>query len=185
MAERGDRIPATPLVSVEFPGYVKNIEKVIDCLGGMEKISQACYAAYLSDLEANNKLGPKLPANLNAIDRNPAIELRFRPNDPLAHPASGINSSVKRVLLKLTVDDDDGTIENTEVVGSIGSSFMFDGMADFQVNPARPARRYTVSTILNSLDCSRFLAGIQRSTRGWTNRFVNHAVQNISLIYLS
>lgn len=40
-------IPSDSFLCVEYPGYVKNIDKVLETLGGVEKVSTVLYNSIL------------------------------------------------------------------------------------------------------------------------------------------
>ncbi|TPX55541.1 hypothetical protein PhCBS80983_g05232 [Powellomyces hirtus] len=63
---------------VEYPGYVKNPEKVLATLGGAEAIEKA----FADDLNV--------------------LELRYRPDDPFSHPINGEIIHTANILLRVT-----------------------------------------------------------------------------------
>ncbi|CAG8484210.1 5336_t:CDS:10 [Acaulospora colombiana] len=69
-------IPPNQLFAVEYPGYVKNIDKVLQTLGGQRGLKKA----------VNEDL----------------MELRFRPGDPFCHPINGDVIPTSNLLLKVT-----------------------------------------------------------------------------------
>ncbi|ORZ17950.1 RNA polymerase III transcription factor IIIC subunit-domain-containing protein [Absidia repens] len=106
----GDR----KFLCVEYPGIVKNIDRVLETLGGERAISQA----------------------YGSSDSEP-LELRYRPKDPFCHAINGSMVPSSRVLVKVTrrrrkdQPEDEGQL-TTEVVGTIPQTCRFRGMADFQ-----------------------------------------------------
>ncbi|CAO3598157.1 unnamed protein product [Absidia cylindrospora] len=114
-----ERAPVYPVgdrkfLCVEYPGIVKNIDRVLETLGGEKAISQA--------------YGSK--------DGEP-LELRYRPKDPFCHVINGSIVPSSRVLVKVTrrrrkdQPEDEGQL-TTEVMGTIPQTCPFRGMADFQ-----------------------------------------------------
>ncbi|KAJ2382522.1 tau 95 subunit of transcription factor TFIIIC, partial [Coemansia sp. RSA 2603] len=59
-------LPQRSVLSVEYPGYVKDAEKAIKSLGGREKLSR----------DVSQGIGAQL-------------ELRYRYDDPTSHPIEG------------------------------------------------------------------------------------------------
>ncbi|CAG8594178.1 8576_t:CDS:2 [Acaulospora morrowiae] len=120
-------IPSQQLFSVEYPGYVKNIDKVLQTLGGQRGLKKA----------VNEDL----------------MELRFRPGDPFCHPINGDVIPTSNLLLKVTwkrkkrkthvsqkiLDDhtDNGDVKDVDfkVIGIISKTCRFRGMADYQFVP--------------------------------------------------
>jgi len=132
MASGGNR-KLRQFVCVEYPGYVKNVDKMIETLGGMEKISEV----YCED--------------------NRRMELRFRPTDFYCKPTCGERHNVTSILLKVvrrkkkkksqkldecvetnpSANDQEGsdaTIQ-TELLGVVHTKYKFNNMCDFQYVP--------------------------------------------------
>ncbi|XP_028317974.1 general transcription factor 3C polypeptide 5 [Gouania willdenowi] len=105
-------IKESRLMCVEYPAVVNNVDKMLNTLGGEETIS-------------------KLFAHPNR-----RLELRFRPQDPFCHSLCGNRFSSSNILIKVKrrvrkKDRSDVEIQ-TEVLGVIGTTYRFQGMADFQ-----------------------------------------------------
>lgn len=64
-------------VCVEYPGYVKNVDKMLETLGGEEKLSKTYF---------NSKR---------------RVELHFRPDDPYCHSVCGDLVPSRAVVLKV------------------------------------------------------------------------------------
>ncbi|SAM09234.1 hypothetical protein [Absidia glauca] len=107
-------IPNRRFLCVEYPGAVKNIDRVLETLGGEKSIAQA--------------YGSK---------EDNVVELRYRPKDPFCHPINGSIVPTSQVLVKVTrrrkknQPEDQGQL-STEIVGTIPQTCRFRGMADFQ-----------------------------------------------------
>ncbi|CAG8510837.1 483_t:CDS:10 [Ambispora gerdemannii] len=133
-------IPDKQFFVVEYPGRVKNIDKVLKTLGGQRGLNRA-------------------------INEN-LVELRYRVNDPFCHPINGDIVPTANFLVKVTRrrkkqkknDNDsnshqresDTTDESNikyEVMGIISKTCRFRGMADFQyiVNANNPIRDFRKS----------------------------------------
>ncbi|KAI8083091.1 RNA polymerase III transcription factor IIIC subunit-domain-containing protein [Halteromyces radiatus] len=117
---------------VEYPGVVKNIDRVLQTFGGEKAVSQVY----------KNK-------------ENNVLELRYRPNDPFCHTINGSIVPSSRVLVKVTrrrrkdQPEDPGQI-TTELIGTIPQTCRFRGMADFQYlvpkdDPSRKLRSALVT----------------------------------------
>ncbi|KAJ2238223.1 tau 95 subunit of transcription factor TFIIIC [Coemansia sp. RSA 1722] len=119
-AERS-QIPQRTVLSVEYPGYIKDAEKAIRSLGGREKLAR----------DVSEDTGARL-------------ELRYRYNDPTSHPISGEIVPTQNVLIKVTrrikrakgASKDKSTEISTEtsaeIVGIIEKTARFRKLADFQ-----------------------------------------------------
>lgn len=105
------------LILIEYPGVVKNVDKMLETLGGM--------------------------ANLKKVFSNSSLrlQLKFRPNDPFAHCAIAdklqTNSLWVRTSKKrLTYADGSTEIKyETSIVGVIEATYRFQTLADFQWLP--------------------------------------------------
>ncbi|XP_004075167.1 general transcription factor 3C polypeptide 5 isoform X1 [Oryzias latipes] len=100
------------LVCVEYPAVVHNTDKMLDTLGGEQAVSKTF------------------------ADPNRRLELRFRPQDPFCHSACGNRLSSSNILLRVRrrvrrKDPKDAEIQ-MDVVGIIGTTYKFQGLADFQ-----------------------------------------------------
>ncbi|XP_068430354.1 general transcription factor 3C polypeptide 5 [Clinocottus analis] len=100
------------LVCVEYPAVVNNADKMLETLGGEKAVSKTF------------------------AHPNRRLELRFRPQDPFCHslcgnrfPSSNLVLKVRRLVRKK--DRKDAKIQ-MEILGVIGTTYKFQGMADFQ-----------------------------------------------------
>eukprot|EP00794_Sanderia_malayensis_P015747 gene15747-17336_t len=118
----------TRLLCIEYPGYVRNVDKMLQTLGGLDKISDTYF---------NTKR---------------RIELHFRPEDPYCHSVCGDLHSARGVLLKVkrrrrktniatssTSAVQDQQQQETqewnyeqEVVGIVHSTYKFTSLVDYQ-----------------------------------------------------
>lgn len=71
-------LPTNEVFLVQYPGYVKNIDKVFRTLGGQHALNKA----------VNDEPG--------------VLELHFRPGDPFSHPINGDVIATTNLLLKVT-----------------------------------------------------------------------------------
>ncbi|KAL1203278.1 hypothetical protein V5N11_031873 [Cardamine amara subsp. amara] len=115
-------LPSKEAFVVHFPGYPSSIPRAIETLGGIQGISQARESI-------SNKL-----------------ELRFRPEDPYAHPALGEQRPCNGFLLRISKKDikkpvlatsdvcleEASPVLSADIVAHVSESFQFDGMADYQ-----------------------------------------------------
>ncbi|KAJ2375180.1 tau 95 subunit of transcription factor TFIIIC [Coemansia sp. RSA 2607] len=113
-------LPQRSVLSVEYPGYVKDAEKAIKSLGGREKLSR----------DVSQGIGAQL-------------ELRYRYDDPTSHPIEGEIVPTHNVLIKVTrrirrpkgaPKDSPGETVGTsaKIVGVIEKTARFRKLADFQ-----------------------------------------------------
>ena len=63
--------------SVEYPGYVKNVDRALASLGGEKALTEA-------------------------LTRETNVKLRYRPNDPFSHPIQGRILPTAKLLVKVT-----------------------------------------------------------------------------------
>ncbi|XP_002738728.1 general transcription factor 3C polypeptide 5-like [Saccoglossus kowalevskii] len=108
-------------VCIEYPGFVKNVDKMLSTLGGEDIISKI------------------------HCDPSRRLELRFRPDDPYCHPACGNRYATTSVLLKVTkrtrkpkAGQTDSAVETqykSEILGSVDTTYRFQGLADYQYLP--------------------------------------------------
>eukprot|EP00066_Takifugu_rubripes_P028736 XP_011618002.1 PREDICTED: general transcription factor 3C polypeptide 5 [Takifugu rubripes] len=99
-------------VCVEYPAVVTNVDKMLETLGGEEKLSKTF--AY----------------------SNRRLELRFRPQDPFCHSLCGNRFSSSNLILRVRRrvrknNPKDAEI-HMDILGVIGTTYKFQGMADFQ-----------------------------------------------------
>uniref|UniRef100_A0A3Q3X0S4 Uncharacterized protein n=1 Tax=Mola mola TaxID=94237 RepID=A0A3Q3X0S4_MOLML len=103
---------ANKLVCVEYPALVTSVDKMLETLGGEQAVS-------------------KTFANPNR-----RLELRYRPQDPFCHPLCGNRFTSSNLLLRVRRrvrkrDPKDAEI-HMDILGVIGTTYKFQGMADFQ-----------------------------------------------------
>ncbi|XP_059894075.1 general transcription factor 3C polypeptide 5 isoform X1 [Gadus macrocephalus] len=100
------------LVCIEYPALIANVDKMLETIGG-EKVLSKTYA-----------------------DPNRRLELRYRPKDPFCHSLCGnrfpSNNLLLRVRRRVRKKDPQDTQLHMEVLGVIGTTYKFQGMADFQ-----------------------------------------------------
>ncbi|XP_068191280.1 general transcription factor 3C polypeptide 5 [Antennarius striatus] len=102
----------TRLVCVEYPALVTDVDKMLETLGGENTVSKTF--------------------------ANPSrrLELRYRPQDPFCHPLCGNRLSSSSLLLRVRrrvrkKNPKDVEI-HMDVLGVIGTTYRFQGLADFQ-----------------------------------------------------
>uniref|UniRef100_A0A4W4E5G2 Transcription factor IIIC subunit 5 HTH domain-containing protein n=1 Tax=Electrophorus electricus TaxID=8005 RepID=A0A4W4E5G2_ELEEL len=100
------------LVCVEYPGFVISVDNMLDSVGGEQALTKT-YA-----------------------DSSKRLELRFRPKDPYCHPVCGNRYSSNNLLLRVCRRKRKGSSGEAhitmEILGLIGTTYKFQGMADFQ-----------------------------------------------------
>ena len=103
-------VPVRQAFLVEYPGYIRDPDSVVETLGGVDSLTAASQGG------------------------DTVLQLNFRPHDPLAHPIYAERQTTKGLLLKLcrtTADSGEGGV-TAEIVASVHSKFTFTGMADYQ-----------------------------------------------------
>lgn len=109
----------TELVSVEYPGIVKNLDKMMETLGGIDKLKRTF------------------------DDPTSRLELFPRPKDVFSHPLMGDRVNTNNLLVKCIrekVVDSSGTVSyvyKPTIVGIITISYKFKSLADFQFFPMK------------------------------------------------
>ena len=109
--------PARPsLVCVEYPGMVRDVSAMIETLGGLDNIGRV------------------------VSEPNLRLELRFRPDDVFCKPTCGerstdTNSFLLRVKRMRNKKDPTKTKIETEIVGTVATTFKFQNLCDFQYLP--------------------------------------------------
>ena len=101
------------LVGVDLPVLCSSPLTAVGMLGGMDRVETACKGGYRK------------------------LQFRFRPGDELSIPMpSQHKQPTSRLLLRVKVRRDRATgrrrVAGAEVVGSVGASFGFNTLADFQ-----------------------------------------------------
>ncbi|XP_037609457.1 general transcription factor 3C polypeptide 5 [Sebastes umbrosus] len=100
------------LVCVEYPGVVTSEDKMLETLGGEKGVT-------------------KTFANPNR-----RLELRYRPQDPFCHSLCGnrfpSSNLVLRVRRRVRKKDPKDAEIHMDILGVIGTTYKFQGMADFQ-----------------------------------------------------
>ena len=104
------------LVCVEYPGMVKDVSAMIETLGGLDNIGRV------------------------VSEPNRRLELRFRPDDVFCKPTCGerctdTNSFLLRVKRMRNKRDPTKTKIETEIVGTVATTFKFQNLCDFQYLP--------------------------------------------------
>ncbi|XP_010892267.1 general transcription factor 3C polypeptide 5 [Esox lucius] len=100
------------LVCVEYPAIISNVDKMMETVGGIQGVSKA-YG-----------------------DPSRRLELRFRPRDPFCHPVCGNRYPSTNLLLCVKkrvrkCNPEEAQID-MKILGVIGTTYKFQGMADFQ-----------------------------------------------------
>ena len=107
------------LMSVEFPGVVNNLERMMSMIGGHE-----CLESVFNSCSSR-------------------LQLRFRPQDVYCHAVHGDRVAVQQILVKFRrklVTYDDGSTEEVteaETLGVLDSSYVFQSLCDFQYLPMK------------------------------------------------
>lgn len=101
------------LYMIEYPGFVKNPDKALATLGGMESIEK------VFDSQKDR------------------MELKFRKSDPFSHPAYGDRVPKKCLVLRIqkVKSETQEAPYSLTVVGKIQTSFKFETLAEFQWLP--------------------------------------------------
>ncbi|KAL1915198.1 uncharacterized protein VTP21DRAFT_7474 [Calcarisporiella thermophila] len=154
--EKAERIPLPKLelISIEYPGYVRNLNKVLTTLGGLKSLSRVA-SGYDS------------------------LELRYRPKDPFSHPIHGDVVPTANLLMKVTrrrkkkegklIEGDRGEIK-AEIVGLVTRTCRFRALADYQYipdadDPVAKLRRDIENADINAILSYDFKLGPEGDSR--------------------
>ncbi|KAK5607720.1 hypothetical protein CRENBAI_013342, partial [Crenichthys baileyi] len=100
------------LVCVEYPAVVTSVERMLETLGGEQAVAKTF------------------------SDPTKRLELRFRPQDPFCHSVCGnrlpSSNLLLRVRRRVRKKDPKDVQMQMDIVGIIGTTYKFHGMADFQ-----------------------------------------------------
>eukprot|EP00798_Chlamydomonas_sp_ICE-L_P025869 gene25869-11539_t len=111
------KVPDATYVAVEYPGYVRNMERAMETLGGLPSVA-AAMSAQASYLKVN-----------------------YRPDDPNSHPILGDRKESRNLLLRIsrkrgTAGGSEGDEAPTvKCVARVNTTFRFDGLCDYQYLP--------------------------------------------------
>lgn len=113
---------------IEYPGLVKNIDKMISTLGGMNKISRvSCTQIYkFIRTKFYNKLCFQALGG-----ENKRLELRYHPDNPFNKPLSGDSSKRTGLLLSIKVrkskrNPSKPPLYTVKIMGYVTKSFTFE-----------------------------------------------------------
>lgn len=105
------------LIGIEYPGLVKNVDKMVETLGGENELSRA-------------------------FEQKQKLQLKFAPKNLYCKPAiSTEQEEVTGMVLKLRVkkikDNPEKKIEylSAELVGTVKSMYRFNNFSDYQYLP--------------------------------------------------
>ncbi|CAN7993076.1 unnamed protein product [Ixodes hexagonus] len=105
-------VKSRKLVLVEYPGIVRNVDKMLRTLGGVDEISEA------------------------HSDPCRRLELKFRPDDPYCKSAYANRFNASCLLLKVKRNrSKDGESYSVSIEGTVSTVYKFRGMVDFQFLP--------------------------------------------------
>ncbi len=110
---------SSPLVCIEYPGKVNNVDRMVETLGGSDNVARVCQ------------------------ETNRRMELRFRPDDVFCKPTCGERVKqtafllkVKRMRRKRDSKKDGRQFKmKTEILGAVETTFKFSNLCDFQYLP--------------------------------------------------
>eukprot|EP00124_Ichthyophonus_hoferi_P000653 Ihof_evm24s25 gene=Ihof_evmTU24s25 len=127
------------VVCVEYPGYVKNIDKVLDTLGGIKKLRRRIHT------------------------ETEGIELWYRPKEYMTHAIVGEKTNTTNLLLTIRrrkVKGNSAPSENkfqSEVTGVIRLTYRFQGMAEYEVLPPMGFKRPKMPETLSDFNLASII----------------------------
>ncbi len=111
-------VPTTSYSAVEYPGYVRNVDRAMQTLGGGEAIA----------------------ASLRT--QSSFLKLAFRPEDPSSHPLFGDRQEThNHLLLRISRrrGAPEGEAPSVSIAARVPVTFRFGGLCDFQFLPVADA----------------------------------------------
>lgn len=103
------KVPRTSGVAIFYPGYIQNVDKAVESLGGEETLHTALQ------------------------DAAGFLKLRLRPDDQHSHPLFGERQQETGLVLRISRPRGQPDAEPTvTVVSRVHASYAFNGMADYQ-----------------------------------------------------
>ncbi|KAF8362704.1 tftc-5 [Pristionchus pacificus] len=107
------------LVMISYPGIIKNVDKALETLGGLNSITQAYF---------NNR----------------PLELRHTPMNPYTSCLAAerkmegkLTSGTLHMAIRVKRKKKDPSVVKAECIGLVGTQFKFDSLCDFQYLPIR------------------------------------------------
>lgn len=104
------------LVGIEYPAFVKNVDKMMETLGGIEELSKE-------------------------FTENQRVQLKFHPKNVYCKPTFGDRIECTGLLLKVKIrkskkhPEQKPEILSTDIVGQVTSMYKFTSMCDYQYLP--------------------------------------------------
>ena len=103
------KVPRTSAIAIHYPGYIKNLDKALDSLGGEESLHKALQEA------------------------TGFLKLRLRPEDQHSHPLFGERQQESGYVLRISHPRSQPDAEPTiQIVSRVHAGYVFTGMADYQ-----------------------------------------------------
>lgn len=127
------------LVLVEYPGIVQNVEKMINTLGGIRKISEV--------FSTENK----------------RLELRYHPENPYNKPANGdayrggngilfkVKIKKRRIKTENQPNQTSKSVADVTILGQVSKVYRFNSLCDFQYLPLMKDPNKEMRFVLNEL----------------------------------
>eukprot|EP00878_Enallax_costatus_P021931 GHUV01023244.1.p1 GENE.GHUV01023244.1~~GHUV01023244.1.p1 ORF type:complete len:185 (+),score=16.49 GHUV01023244.1:261-815(+) len=103
------KVPRTSAIAIHYPGYIQNLDKALDSLGGEENLHKALQEA----------------AGF--------LKLRLRPEDQHSHPLFGERQQETGYVLRISRPRSQPDAEPTiQIVSRVHAGYVCTGMADYQ-----------------------------------------------------
>ncbi|XP_064458696.1 general transcription factor 3C polypeptide 5-like [Ornithodoros turicata] len=115
------------LMLVEYPAIVKNVDKMLESLGGIGEVSKT-YS-----------------------DPTRRLEVKFRPDDPYSKSAYANRYQTSCLLLKVKKNKSEKEPYAVSIEGTINTVYKFRGMVDFQFLPMERKGDGTYQSLLDTI----------------------------------
>ncbi|GAA5808263.1 hypothetical protein MFLAVUS_001651 [Mucor flavus] len=122
--------------SIEYPGYVKRVERALETLGGEKALTEA-------------------------LNTNSTVDLKYRPKDPFSHAIKGQILPASKLLVKVTrrvkKNKEAETKWEIKVEGVITNTLRFRNLADFQFLVPKDDKVYQLKEALMKGDVQKII----------------------------
>lgn len=124
------------ILAIEYPGIVKNVDYMLETLGGLTNISKV--VSFIRNFtQSESMLFNRFSLQANDSEKK-RLDLKFRPNNVFSKPIFGDMRPTTGLLVKVKrrrrKGEQFGETE-TEILGTIKSIIKFDGICDYQYLP--------------------------------------------------
>ncbi|VDK47888.1 unnamed protein product [Cylicostephanus goldi] len=128
------------LIVIQYPGIIKNVDRALETLGGLPKISQRLSFVLLLSIAFVVRHLPTLQNHFCGH----ALELRHTPENPYTSASVSekkvdavVTSGTLRVIMQIRRKKKKPSVIETKFLGLVNYVYTFDTMCDFQYLPLK------------------------------------------------